>query len=68
MPAWEYKTVAREEDQLLTEEQLNKFGEHSYELVGLIAISGEVTVVGKTTIKHTVHYYFKRPKGSKSES
>lgn len=62
MPAWEYKTVVREEDQLLTDEQLNKLGAYGLELVGILPITKQVTVVGRTDTHHTVHYYFKRPK------
>ena len=54
--------LAREENQLLTDEQLNKLGELGLELVGILPISHEVTEVGRTWTKHTVHYFFKRPK------
>jgi len=64
MTIWEYKTIAREEEQLLTDEQLNKLGEHGLELVGILPIVKEITVVGKTTTHHTIHYFFKRPKSS----
>ena len=62
MPAWEYKLYSREEDELLTEEQLNKLGAHGFELVGILPIVKSVTIVGRTDTHHTVHYFFKRPK------
>jgi len=62
MQQWEYKTLAREEDQLLTDDQLNKLGEHGLELISILPIFHEVTEVGRTWKKHTVYYYFKRPK------
>ncbi len=62
MPQWEYKVVVREEEQVLTEEQLNKLGEHRLELLAVVPISKEVTIVGRTSRQNTVHYFFKRPK------
>lgn len=62
MPQWEYKTLIREQDQLLTDDQLNKMGEHAMELIGVLPIAQEVTVVGRTRTVYTVHYFFKRPK------
>jgi hypothetical protein len=62
MQPWEYKIVSRDEDQLLTDEQLNKLGEHGLELVGILPLARQVVVVGKATTVHTVHYFFKRPR------
>jgi len=62
MPAWEYKVISREEGQLLTDEQLNKLGEHGLELIAVVPVAREVTEVGKTKTVQTVHYFFKRPK------
>lgn len=61
MPAWEYKTVARRADQPLTDEQLNKFGAAGLELVNVLAISEETTVIGRQVTRTTLHYFFKRP-------
>ncbi len=62
MAIWEYITAVRAHDQLLTDEQLSKFGARGYELVSVLALTDEVTVVGHLE-KHTnVHYFFKRPK------
>ena len=66
MPVWEYKTVVREEDQLLTDEQLNKLGAYGLELVAVLTFARAVTNVGRTDTHHTVHYFFKRPKSEKS--
>ena len=66
MPVWEYKTVMREEEQLLTDEQLNKLGAYGLELVGILPITKQRTEIGKTQTYHTVHYYFKRAKGEGS--
>ena len=62
MPSWEYKVYSREEDQLLTEEQLDELGVHGFELVGILPIAKTVIVVGRTETHHTVHYFFKRRK------
>ncbi|HRU05197.1 MAG TPA: hypothetical protein P5137_05415 [Candidatus Brocadiia bacterium] len=62
MPVWEYKTISREEDQLLNDEQLNKLGAYGLELVGILPIARQETVVGRTQTRHTIHYFFKRPK------
>ena len=67
MPTWEYRTITREQDEILTDEQLNKVGEHGLELVSILLIPKQVTVVGKTTVLHTVHYFFKRPKPAKTQ-
>ena len=62
MPVWEYKTVVREEDQLLSDEQLNKIGAHGLELVAVVPIAKQEVALGKTQLRHTTHYFFKRPK------
>ena len=64
MSVWEYKTIARDSGQLLSEEQLNKFGAAGFELAGLTTVSEEVTVVGHREKRVQVHYFFKRPKAS----
>ena len=62
MPAWEYKTIERRSDQPLTEEQLNKVGALGLELVTVLAISEEATVIGRQVQRTTLYYFFKRPK------
>lgn len=62
MQIWEYATTKRNEDQLLTDADLNKMGEHGYELVNVLGITEEATVVGRLEKRNVVHYFFKRPK------
>lgn len=62
MPVWEYRSVRRGEDQLLTDEQLNKMGAHGFELVSVLALREESMVVGRRETRTVVHYFFKRPK------
>jgi len=62
MRVWEYKTIAREEDQMLTEEQLNKIGALGLELVTVFPATTHEIIVGKTVVRNTIHYFFKRPK------
>jgi len=64
MPAWEYKMIARKDDALLTEQQLNKLGEHGYELVSVVAMQEERTVVGRHETYNVVRYFFKRPRSA----
>ena len=49
-PVWQYKQVIRDlnTEQMLNEEELNKFGEQGWELVGVV------------TNGATAHFYFKR--------
>ncbi len=65
MSAWEYKTVEREQEELLTEEQLNKLGASGYELISVLALTDEIIVVGRQQTHRSVHYFFKRPKAAK---
>ena len=64
MPKWEYMTVVRDDDSVLTAEQLNKLGDKGYELVAVVPLAREETLVGKTRLRHSVHYFFKRPKAA----
>lgn len=64
MPVWEYKDVARDEAELLTEEQLNKAGAAGFELVTVMPLVRTEVVVGKPATRHTVHYFFKRAKAA----
>ena len=65
MSVWEYKTIARGEDELLTDEQLNKIGALGLELVSVTPVTATEVVVGKTVTKHVLHYFFKRAKAAK---
>ena len=62
MPAWEYKTVARKKDELMTDEEMNKFGAAGLELVAVVATEEEEMIVGRKERTHRFFYYFKRPK------
>jgi len=64
MPAWEYVTVVRGRNQLLTNDQLNRLGARGYELVNVVGLRYEVTLVGRRETRVEVHYFFKRPKAS----
>ena len=59
---WEYKTLARAHAEMLTEEQLNQFGAHGFELVSVSIVAEDITIVGRHETKITAHYFFKRPK------
>lgn len=60
MAAWEYKTYVRGHGELLTEAELNQLGAQGFELVSLLAVSEQVTVVGRHEVHTKVHYFFKR--------
>ena len=62
MAAWEYKTYIRGNGELLTEAQLNQLGAQGFELVGLLSVAEQVTVVGRHETHTKVHYFFKRAK------
>ncbi len=62
MPAWDYKTVVRPQGEMLSEEQLNLLGTHGFEMVGIVAVSEKVTIVGRQETHTQVHYFFKRPR------
>ena len=67
MPAWEYKVTTCDQDDMLTEEQLNVLGEAGLELITVVSTTYEEMVVGKVTQKNRFHYFFKRPKQAKSK-
>lgn len=60
MPAWVYKSISRPYNEMLTDEQMTKIGELGFELVQVLQIAQEVTVVGKQREVVTLHYIFKR--------
>ncbi len=60
MPEWEYMTVVRDGDSMLTAEQLNKLGAKGYELVAVVPFTRQEMVVGKMQQRDVVHYFFKR--------
>jgi len=62
MAAWEYKTYVRGQGELLTEAELNQLGAQGFELVGLLSVSEQVTVVGRHEMRTKVHYFLKRAK------
>ena len=68
MPPWEYKTIVRERDKLLTDEQLNKIGAYGFELVAVLTITEDITVVGRHETRTNVHYFFKRPRPKSAPS
>jgi len=65
MPAWEYKITRRDQDNLLTEEQLNVLGKAGLELITVVPTPYEETIVGKVIRKTRFHYFFKRPVSAK---
>ncbi len=64
MPQWEYVTVVREGENMLNGDQLNKLGVKGYELVTIVPVSREETVVGRKEQRFTMHYFFKRPRAA----
>jgi hypothetical protein len=62
MPVWEYKTVRREEENALTEEELNALGGAGLELVSVAVTQRDVTIVGRTEKVSRLHYFFRRVK------
>ena len=61
MSAWEYRVVTRGEDNALTKEELNAFGEAEFELVSVAVTTRQIIVIGKPERKSVFHYFFKRP-------
>ena len=47
MSAWEYKTVVRSAQEMLSEEQLNAMGGNGFELLQVLHVSENMTVVGR---------------------
>ena len=62
MAVWEYKTYMRGHGELLTEAELNQLGAQGYELVTLLSVAEQVTVVGRHEVHIKMHYFFKRAK------
>ncbi len=60
MAAWEYRVVARNEENALTKDDLNAFGEAEFELISVVVTTYQIMVIGKPAQKHTFHYFFKR--------
>lgn len=62
MPAWEYKTVVRTQDEQMTDEEMNKLGAAGMELVAVVTTAEEEVIVGRKEQKNRFYYYFKSPK------
>lgn len=62
MTIWEYKTVKRKQDDMLTDEQLNLLGQHGFDLVSAVVMTEDQTIVGRHMTVQIVQYIFKRPK------
>jgi len=62
MAAWEYKTLVKHSNELLTEAQMNQLGAQGFELVSVNFVAEQVTVVGRQEMRYNVHYFFKRSK------
>lgn len=61
MAKWEYKVTSRDQDSLLTEEQLNVLGEAGLELVTVATAPFEEIEVGRRVQRVRFFYFFKRP-------
>ncbi len=68
MPVWDYKTVTRSAQEMLSEEQLNTMGGSGFELVQVLHISENVTVVGHRETVNKVHYFFKRARPAQPQA
>jgi hypothetical protein len=62
MAVWEYKSISRPYAEALSDEQLSKIGALGFELVGVVPVSNEITVVGRQEQQVKLHYFFKRQK------
>ena len=60
MPVWEYKTVARQGQEMLSEEQLNTMGAGGFELLQVLHVMENLMVVGRHETVSKVYYFFKR--------
>ena len=69
MQAWEYKIVAKEEQEeaedkgKMTNEELNAVGREGWELVSVVTDEQTAVDVGRKVTKKVVVHYFKRPVG-----
>ena len=60
MPVWDYKMIARQSHEMLSEEQLNTMGANGFELLQVLNVAESVTVVGRHETVNKVYYFFKR--------
>ena len=66
MAAWEYKIAVREEDNPLSEEELNALGMEGLELVNVAVTQREERVIGRLERRNRFYYFFKRATQSPS--
>ncbi len=68
MPAWEYKTIVRSSQEMLSEEQLNVLGTNGFELLQVLNVTENLTVVGRRETVNKAHYFFKRACPAQSQA
>ena len=68
MPIWEYKTVARQSHEMLSEEQLNVMGTNGFEMVQALSVEEKVVVVGRHETVNKVYYFFKRARPAQAQA
>ena len=68
MPAWEYKTVVRSAQEMLSEEQLNAMGANGFDLLQVLHIAENLTVVGRHETMNKVYYFFRRARPAQPQA